>query len=88
MWLGLSGRTKIAALEELLAILEKRLQELEKAFQALDLEMTDRVDRLNGLAKRIQGRKGGRPPNPPPDGQGDAETPDEPLPNGFSRHVL
>jgi hypothetical protein len=85
LWLGVQGRKKIAALEELLGILEQRLEQLEKAFQALDLEMTDRVDRLNGIAKRIQGRRGGRPPA---DGDSNAEGPQPEFPNGFSRHVL
>lgn len=78
----------IAALTEQLGVVEKRLEELQKAFEALDLEMTDRVDRLNGIAKRMQGRRGGRPPGTPepaPDGDSQAELP---LPNGFSRHVL
>jgi hypothetical protein len=85
LWLGVQGRKKIAALEELVGILEKRLEQLEKAFQTLDLEMTDRVDRLNGIAKRIQGRRGGRPPA---DGDSNAEEAPAALPNGFSRHVL
>lgn len=88
MWLGIFGRRKLAALEELLGILEKRLDETQKAFNALDLEMTDRVDRLNGIAKRIQGRRGGRPPAQE---NGDAKSEDSPteeIPLGFSRHVL
>jgi hypothetical protein len=78
LWLGLRGRVKIEALE-------KRCEELEQGFRALELEMTNAVDRLHGLAKRMQGRRGGRPPNG--EAKGDAE-PDSPeTPHGFfSRH--
>jgi len=76
IWLGVRGRAKISALEE-------RMDKLEQDFRSLDVEMTDQVDRLTGLAKRIQGRKGGRPPNRPAeeDVEPEAERP------GFSRHV-
>lgn len=81
LWLGLRGRVKIAALEE-------RVDKLEEAFRSLDLEMTGHVDRLAGLAKRIQGRRGGRPPASNGKEQSDADAESE-LPTGeFSRHVL
>jgi hypothetical protein len=78
LWLGLRGRVKIASLE-------KRMEELEKAFRDLDLEMAANVDRLTGIAKRIQGRRGGRPPEGKPEGEAEPELE---VPNGFSRHVL
>jgi hypothetical protein len=85
LWLGLRGRAAIAKLNDELGVVHKRLDELQKAFESLDLEMTDKVDRLNGIAKRIQGRRGGRPPG---DANGEAETGEAPSQLGFSRHVL
>jgi TolA-binding protein len=85
LWLGLRGRAAIASLNERLALLDQRLDELQKAFDTLDLEMTDKVDRLNGIAKRIQGRRGGRPPS---EQNGDAESENAPTQLGFTRHVL
>ena len=55
LWLGLAGRRKIAALEE-------RQELLEKLVRQYDGEVTDAIDRLEGIAKRFTGRKGGRPP--------------------------
>lgn len=88
-WLGIQGRKKIADLERSLGVMEKRLHEVEQAFGALDLEMTDKVDRLNGIAKRMQGRRagplGGRPPA---EKNGDAEAENGPTEHTFfSRHV-
>lgn len=91
MWLGLLGRRKIAALEAQVAELEKALHDLAQDFRTLDVEMTANVDRLTGLAKRMQGRKGGRPPaQPQPNGaaEGDSEPESAIGPHGFSRHVL
>jgi len=86
LWLGLRGRTKIAALEARIEGFEQLVEKLQKDFRALDVEMTDQVDRLAGIAKRFTGRKGGRPKDPPPEGDSDAE-PEPAAPTGFfSRH--
>ena len=55
LWLGVLGRRKIAALEE-------RQERLEQLVRQYDGEVTDAIDRLEGIAKRFTGRKGGRPP--------------------------
>lgn len=91
LWLGVLGRRKIAALEARIEGFESALQKLHEDFRALDLEMTNQVDRLAGIAKRFTGRKGGRPPNPPEaPAEADADAESHPLatPNGFNRHVL
>jgi len=83
LWLGFQGRRKIAALEE-------RLEKIEEAFRVLDVEMTNQVDRLAGIAKRFSGRKGGRPPGQP-NGEADAPASEDGVPTTgmlFSRHVL
>jgi TolA-binding protein len=91
LWLGVLGRRKLAALEERCSALEQALEECKKGFRALDLEMTDQVDRLTGIAKRIQGRRGGRPPGKE-DGDRQSETEngsaDQPSLPFFNRHVL
>jgi hypothetical protein len=91
LWLGLTGRRKIASLEAELSALKDDLQKLGQAFRTLDLEMSSHLDRLNGIAKRFSGRKGGRPPAAQPNGEaeGDAEPDAVPAgPLGFNRHVL
>jgi len=85
LWLGLRGRKLIGDLKDELRVLDQRLNETQKAFNALDLEMTNQVDRLNGIAKRIQGRRGGRPPA---EQNGNSESEDAPAQLGFTRHVL
>jgi hypothetical protein len=86
LWLGLRGRKAIADLNARLEATEEALHKLQQSFTALDLDMTSQVDRLAGIAKRIQGRRGGRPPG---EKNGDSEPEAElPLGNGFSRHVL
>ena len=85
LWLGIEGRRKIKALEERCSALEDALEKTLKEFRALDLEMASQIDRLTGLAKRIQGRRGGRPPGQQ-NGEAEPETQDLPLP--FNRHVL
>lgn len=89
MWLGILGRKKISALEAQVAALEEQLGKLAQDFRTLDLEMTANVDRLTGIAKRIQGRQGGRPPSKP-NGEAEGDPKDEfAIPNtGFTRHVL
>lgn len=84
-WLGLRGRRAIAALQASVEEQDKRHEELLKAFRSLELDMTNQVDRLVGVAKRMQGRRGGRPPGESPNGEAEAE-PQGSL--GFSRHVL
>jgi hypothetical protein len=82
LWLGVSGRRKIADLEE-------RLERVEKAFRTLDLDVTNQIDRLTGLAKRYTGRLGGRPPAKQ-DGEAPPQSEDGLPTTGalFSRHVL
>lgn len=88
LWLGLRGRAKIAALEASIGQLQEGLEKLRKDFGTLDVEMTDHLDRLTGIAKRFTGRKGGRPPaNPNDDANGEAEAPVQ-HGLGFTRHVL
>lgn len=58
LWLGIKGRVKLQALEE-------RCERLERQFRDLDGEVTGHLDRLEGIAKRFTGRKGGRPPAEP-----------------------
>lgn len=90
LWLGLTGRRKIASLEAELTALREQFEKLGKAFEALDLEMSSHVDRLQGIAKRFSGRKGGRPPAAQPNGEaeGDADSHDPAPVGGFNRHVL
>jgi hypothetical protein len=59
-------------------MLELGMKRLEDQFRSLDLEMTDALDKLTGIAKRFSGRKGGRPPNEEPE-----QKPEVP----FNRHV-
>lgn len=74
-WFGLAGRAKIGALEA-------RMDRLEGQMRDLDLEVTDALDKLSGIAKRFTGRKGGRPPkNGEEDQLGDQAA-------SFSRHIL
>ena len=58
LWLGILGRRKLAGLDE-------RQERLESAFRMLQLEMTDALDKMDGIARRFTGRKGGRPPSQP-----------------------
>jgi len=88
-WLGVRGRAKIAALDRQLAAQAEEIAGLRTAFRRLEIEMSDNLDKLVGIAKRMQGRKGGRPPALLQD-EAPAPEPDtertEQLP--FSRHVV
>ena len=84
-WLGPLGRRKIGKLDAQVAALNERLDKLHEEFRMLDLEMTNQVDRLAGIAKRFTGRKGGRPRET--NGEADAEAEGN-AQLGFSRHVL
>ena len=72
LWLGLQGRKALAELDE-------RIDRLERSFRDLDGEMTNHVDRWEGIAKRFSGRKGGRPPAAPPSDEFDQAYPDDPA---------
>lgn len=85
LWLGLRGRRAIGTLQSAVEEHDKRFQELQKAFTSLEIEMANQVDRLVGVAKRMQGRRGGRPPGDAANGETEAQ-PEAQL--GFSRHVL
>jgi hypothetical protein len=86
LWLGVLGRRKIAALETAMDEQHKRHQELLQAFRTLEVDMASQVDKLVGIAKRIQGRRGGRPPGQP-NGEAEVESEALPFPGGiFSRH--
>lgn len=85
LWLGIRGRRAIAALQASVDEQDKRHEELLKAFRSLELDMTNQVDRLVGVAKRMQGRRGGRPPDQPANGEAE---PEAQTSLGFSRHVL
>ena len=91
LWLGLTGRRKISSLDAEIARLDEKLDRLAEDFRTLDLEMTSHLDRLNGIAKRITGRKGGRPPSAQPNGhaEGNSEPDDGTAipPTGFTRHA-
>jgi len=90
MWLGLAARVRIGALEKRISELQDSFEKLSKDFRALDVECSDHLDKLAGIAKRFTGRSGGRPPKTPePNGDANRE-PDSPdvAPAGFSRHVL
>lgn len=57
LWLGIQGRKKLADLERSVDALEESVHKLSQAFGSLDLEMTNQVDKLAGIAKRFTGRK-------------------------------
>lgn len=85
-WLGLEGRKRIGKLEE-------EIQELRRLFRELEIEMVGNIDKLSGIAKRMQGRRGGRPPKDgegaPEEGQAQEGEPASPTgtPSWFSRHI-
>ncbi len=56
MWLGIFARRK-------LELLELRLDRIEREWRETDLEVTNALDKMAGIAKRFTGRKGGRPTN-------------------------
>ncbi len=69
MWLGLRARRK-------LELLEMRLEQIEREWRAVDLEVTNALDKFAGIAKRFTGRaSGGRPPNKPDSNSEETETP-------------
>jgi len=72
MWLGIRGRRKIEHLE-------LRMQQLEREWRAVDLEVTNALDKMTGIAKRFTGRTGGRPPK-----ERESENGEE---LGFNRHA-
>ena len=75
MWLGLRARRKLEHLE-------LRMQQLEREWRTVDLEVTNHLDKITGIAKRFTGRTGGRPPKEPqlPNGEEQSEL-------GFNRHT-
>ncbi len=75
MWLGLRARRK-------LELLEMRMEQMEREWRAVDLEVTNALDKFAGIAKRFTGRKGGRPTNE------ERESEDqEKLLQDFNRHA-
>jgi len=86
LWLGVLGRRKIASLEAAMDEQHKAHEQLLQAFRTLEIEMSNQVDRLVGVAKRMQGRRGGRPPGQS-NGEAEPESEALPFPGGiFSRH--
>ncbi len=63
-------------------MLEMRLEQMEREWRAVDLEVTNALDKFAGIAKRFTGRKGGRPTNEERDSEEQ-----EKLLADFNRHA-
>ncbi len=73
--MGLRARRK-------LEMMELRMEQLEREWRAVDLEVTNALDKFAGIAKRFTGRKGGRPTNEERDSEEQ-----EKLLADFNRHA-